>query len=64
MSSNKKDMKLLKQIVLISILLISVVVGYSNNKLIAYTAPEGATLNPDFSVKVRNPGSNGCNLPQ
>lgn len=48
---------------LLFLLLISSVLGYSNNKLVVYTAPEGALLNNDFSVKVRQSGKEWQTVP-
>jgi hypothetical protein len=44
-------------ILLISLLLNFCVAGYSTGQLVVYTAPQGALLNKDFSVKVRQPGN-------
>lgn len=38
-------------------------VSYSNSKLVVYTAPEGALLNDDFLVKVRQPGEDWQVIP-
>ncbi|MDR2915581.1 MAG: endo-polygalacturonase [Tannerella sp.] len=36
---------------------------YSQNKLVTYPAPEGAVLNDDFIVKVKNAGNNWLEIP-
>jgi hypothetical protein len=43
-------------ILLTSFLLNFCAAGYSTGQLVVYTAPQGALLNKDFSVKVRQPG--------
>lgn len=43
-------------ILLISLLLSFYAAGYSTGKLVVYSAPQGALLNDDFSVKVRQLG--------
>jgi len=45
-----------RTIIILSVLLFILNSAYSNNKLVVYPAPEGASLNSDFSVKVRIPG--------
>ena len=42
--------------VLFSFLFMFSALIYSNDKLVVYTAPEGALLNDDFSIRVRQPG--------
>lgn len=52
-----------QHILLSALLLMMPLVGYSNSHLIVYPAPEGALLNQDFTVKVRQPGEKWQVLP-
>ena len=44
------------------LLLLLTLQGYSNSKLITYPAPQGAVLNDDFTVRVRQPGQHWQDL--
>lgn len=46
----------IKHTLLLTLLFVMPLLGYSNNHLIVYPAPDGALLNSDFTVKVRQQG--------
>ena len=50
--------------IILSVLLFLLNPVYSNNKLVVYTAPDGALQNTDFTVKVRIPGEDWKDLPE
>jgi len=53
----ERDVLNVKFAALLFLLLIFSVSLYSSDKLVVYAAPQGALLNKDFSVKVRQPGN-------
>lgn len=50
-------------VLLLFLLLNFYATGYSKDKLVTYTAPQGALLNQDFSVRVRQPGKEWMEVP-
>ena len=52
-----------RYILFVSLLLLFCASGYSTSKLVVYKAPQGALLNDDFSVKVRQLGKKWELLP-
>ena len=50
-------------ILLISLNLFNPTLSFANNSLIVYPAPEGALLNSDFTVKVRESGKKWQTIP-
>jgi len=59
----KKVNSNIKYGVLFSFLFMFSALIYSNDKLVVYTAPEGALLNDDFSIRVRQPGKEWLAVP-
>lgn len=59
----KRNIPSIRYGVLFSLLFMFSMLVYSSDKLVVYTAPEGALLNDDFSILVRQPGKEWMEVP-